>query len=57
MSRGSHYFERYDPNCTFKERKCFARKDGKCQILLSMPRPRKGHKCPFCKECRDDIVK
>lgn len=39
-----------EPDCTFRDNeKCFARKEGRCMILTSMPEPRKDGSCPFYK--------
>lgn len=38
------------PSCTFKSLgKCFARKEGRCEILNDMPKPMKDGVCPFYK--------
>lgn len=39
-----------EPDCTFRDNeKCFAREEGRCMILTSMPRARKDGNCPFYK--------
>ena len=36
--------------CTFRDLdKCFARKEGRCEILTDMPKPMKDGACPFYK--------
>ena len=38
------------PICTFKDlEKCFARREGECSILISVPKARKDGSCPFYK--------
>lgn len=39
-----------NPVCTFRDNdKCFARREGRCTILVSVPKARKDGSCPFYK--------
>ena len=43
-----------EPVCVFEEKCCFRSFD-KCLALREMPKPLKDGRCPFSKECRDQI--
>ncbi|MBO5620548.1 MAG: hypothetical protein J5959_02850 [Butyrivibrio sp.] len=39
-----------NPVCTFKDHEyCFARSEGRCTILTTVPKKRKDGSCPFYK--------